>query len=112
MKSEKTITKQKKRSSWFNHIKQWKTSGQSQSHYCRDNQLKLHQFIYWKQVFNPKQKVKPNMPTESGFVAVQLASAQRSPSSSMVIQLPNGIRIEHAQSNDLALIHEITRWQR
>ncbi len=73
---------------------------------------KPHLFTYWKQVFNSKRKPEKHIPAENGFVSVKLASAQRSPSSEIIIQLPNGIRIESVQSKDLELIHETTRWQR
>jgi len=33
------------------------------------------------------------------------------PAPEMTIQLPNGIRIESAQSNNLDMIREMTRWE-
>jgi len=111
MNLESPITKEAKRAYWANHVKQWNVSNESQSDYCRHNQLKLHQFVYWKQVFGTKPKAESKSPTENGFVAVQLMRTSAPLAQKMTIQLPNGIRIEGIQSNSLELIREMTRWQ-
>ena len=105
--------KAKKRAYWANHIKQWNTSGQTQSEYCRRHQLKLHQLVYWKQVFSntPKPKVKKPVNTLSGgFVAMQLTPATEPPAPDLTLQLPNGLRIEGVHASNLAVIQEIIRW--
>jgi len=109
MSIENPITNEEKRAYWAKHVKQWNTSGESQSDYCRHHQLKLHQLVYWKQVFSTQRKPKP--PTENGFVAVKLTRPAMQPAPEMTIQLPNGIRIESAQSNNLDMIREMTRWE-
>ncbi len=108
MSIENPTPKEEKRARWASHIEQWNASGQSQSDYCRQHQLKLHQLVYWKQVFNTQHKVKP--PAENKFIAVQLTRSPIPPTQEMIIQLPNGIRIESAQSNNLELIREMVRW--
>lgn len=104
-------TKAEKRAYWANHIKQWNESGETQSHYCRRHQLKLHQLVYWKQVFGntPKPKVKKPINT-GGFIAVQLTPATDSPAQDLTLQLPNGLRIEGVHASNLAIIQEIIRW--
>ncbi len=37
-----------KRKFWATHLSEWKSSGLSQSEYCRQNDLKLHCFLYWR----------------------------------------------------------------
>jgi hypothetical protein len=36
---------------WKTHIERWKQSGQTQVSYCREHELKPHQFTYWKKRF-------------------------------------------------------------
>jgi len=38
----------RKRDYWNHHIERWQESGLSQSDYCREHDLKDHQFVYWK----------------------------------------------------------------
>ena len=111
MNVENPITKEEKRTYWANHVKQWNASGKSQSDYCRHNKLKLHQLVYWKQVFGTHLKPKSNPSSKNGFVAIQLERSSMPRAQEMTIQLPNGIRIESAQSNNLDMIREMTRWQ-
>ena len=33
---------------WERHLRAWRESGIAQSQYCRENDLRVHQFIYWK----------------------------------------------------------------
>jgi len=112
---ENPLSKKDKRVYWANHVKQWKASGGSQSDYCRCNQLKPHQFTYWKHVFStmPKQDFNPKPAIANGFVAVQLthSSNPQAQEQALMIQLPNGIRIENPRLNSLALIREMSRWQ-
>ncbi len=37
-----------KRRFWQQHVERWERSGQSQAAYCRQHDLKLHCFIYWR----------------------------------------------------------------
>jgi len=69
MNTTSELSREEKRSHWANHLKQWGASGISQSDYYRQNQLKPHQFTYWKHVFNDPKNVNPG--TENSFVAVQ-----------------------------------------
>ena len=37
-----------KRSEWRKHLECWRSSGLTQIAYCRQHDLKVHQFTYWK----------------------------------------------------------------
>ena len=37
---------------WKTHIERWKQSGHTQVAYCREHELKPHQFTYWKKKFD------------------------------------------------------------
>ncbi|MDH3327557.1 MAG: hypothetical protein OEM38_12695 [Gammaproteobacteria bacterium] len=100
-------TKKEKRNYWAKHIKQWQSSGKTQSQYCQIHQLKLHQFVYWKQVFvtQPEKIAKQSGP--SGFISVQISEPS---TQSLILQLPGGLRIDGIQAGNLELIREIIRW--
>ena len=50
----------KKRRFWKAHIRTWGKSGLTQNEYCRQNDLKTHQFTYWKTKFNKEKPVQAN----------------------------------------------------
>ena len=56
---------EQKRTYWKQHIDSWQETGLSQSEYCRRNNLKHHQLVYWKKRF---------LKTETGvsFVPVKI----------------------------------------
>ncbi len=108
---ENTASKDEKRTYWESHIKQWKASGETQSGYCRQKQLKPHLFTYWKQVFDSKRKPENHTPAKNGFVSVQLSQPKNPSAQEIIIHLPNGIRIENIQSNNIAFIQEMARWK-
>jgi hypothetical protein len=48
METTRSAEREAKRRFWEEHLGKWKSSGISQSEYCRLNDLALHRFIYWK----------------------------------------------------------------
>lgn len=40
-------TRQEKQARWRETIKAWRESGESKAGFCRERELKLHQFHYW-----------------------------------------------------------------
>jgi len=42
-----------KRACWKQHIESWRSSGMTQTAYCRQHELQNHQFAYWKKRFVP-----------------------------------------------------------
>lgn len=59
----------RKRRLWEQRIQKWQDSGTSQSEYCRNNDLKVHQFTYWK-----KRLLPPDLPVS--FVELQIAPSE------------------------------------
>ncbi|MBT4288441.1 MAG: hypothetical protein HOD92_14025 [Deltaproteobacteria bacterium] len=45
-----------KRNLWKHHIESWKNSSLSQAAYCRQHNLKVYDFQYWKKRFKPTQE--------------------------------------------------------
>lgn len=51
----------RKREYWHSHFEQWRTSGLSAAAYCRQSELRITTFYYWKSVFEkPAEKKAPS----------------------------------------------------
>ena len=55
---------------WTDGLQKWEKSGLSQSEYCRQNNLKLHQLTYWKKM------LLNNLSPEQPFRLVELNKTQ------------------------------------
>jgi len=109
MNNSTITTKAAKRAYWENHIRQWEASGETQKSYCQHHQLKFHQFLYWKKVFDAKNETRQSTGA-SGFVAVKL-NEPASEAQALAIVLPNGRRLEGVHASNLNLVREIVTWQ-
>jgi len=97
-----------KRTFWSNHIQQWKTSGETQRQYCRQQQLVPHQFTYWKRrLSQPKSTQQTD---NGGFLTVPPAQYTPAYAQDITLHLPNGVRIEGVNADNLPLVHDIMRW--
>jgi transposase len=56
MDEARVAERQEKQRYWGGHLSKWKESGLSQSAYCREHQLNLHRFIYWKKRQSPENQ--------------------------------------------------------
>lgn len=55
MNEARRAERQEKQRFWGGHLSRWKESGLSQSAYCREHQLNLHRFVYWKKRLAPQK---------------------------------------------------------
>jgi hypothetical protein len=83
--SRQELLKQK-RSYWKQHIEKWHSSGMTQTAYCQQYELKVHQFTYWKKRF---------IQTASGITFVPVKIRRTGPSSSA--KHPSPLRLNLAQ---------------
>jgi len=95
-----------KRRFWQEHLSQWEASGVSQKEYCRQHDLKLHCFLYWRKRQRSWQESKAAlvewpMPRQEGAV-FYLGSAL-----SLVIN--NQYRIEIHKGFDPGLLDGVIR---
>jgi hypothetical protein len=82
----KKLTREEKPSYWQAQVSSWRGSGLSQAQFCRDHNLKVRDFGYWKR--------KLSRTSDSvRFVPLRVKSSP-SPSSSLGLVLDNGLRIE------------------
>lgn len=91
------MTTEQKRTFWQTHIDGWQQSGLSQPAYCKQHDLKLANFGYWRTRLNKPERTKKLIPVELTSVAQARLS------------LPNGIRLEvpvHALGQVLPLLNQ------
>jgi len=89
-----------KRKFWEDHIQAWQQSGFTQIEYCRQNNLKDHQWWYWR------RKISQPSDAEVTFVPLSFSSSKISqPPISMVT--PNGYRIEFDHGIDVSKLREL-----
>ena len=89
---------------WQSHIMQSRSSGQTQTEYCRQHDLKPHQFIYWRNKLKKQENAGENEETNnarSGFVPV-LVEPHAQPA--LVLCLLNGLRLEGINTATLPLV--------
>ena len=95
---------EQKRSYWKQQIEQWQQTGLSQAEYCRRNNLKHHQLVYWK-----KRYLKAE--TEVSFVPVQLEALLDIPApadqASLTVIIDNPFKVEIAAGFDPQLLRQV-----
>jgi len=75
---------EQKRTFWKQHIERWRSSGQTQRDYCRQHELRPHQFTYWKKRF---------VETDAGITFVPL-KIRRSVPSGPSLHPPSTLRVK------------------
>lgn len=89
-----------KRQFWDNHIQAWQQSGLTQIEYCRQNNLKIHQWWYWR-----RKILKPS-DTDVRFVPLSFSPGNISRSRISVVA-PNGFRIEFDHGVDVLRLRQL-----
>jgi len=89
-----------KRRFWVDHIQAWQASGISQVEYCRQNNLKMHQWWYWR------KRISHNSDSEVTFVPLNFSSGKQYRASVNVVT-PNGYRIEVDHGFDLSKLRRL-----
>jgi len=81
------LRREEKSTYWKEQVSAWRASGLNQAQFCRDNNLKVRDFGYWKRKFSrTSDSVR--------FVPLQVKSPAIRPSSSLGLVLESGLRIE------------------
>ena len=95
-------TLEEKQLFWKQHFEDCKTSGLSQSEYCKRHNVVESQFYYWKKQLGftrPQSKVM-KIKKPSQFIPVQVSSRYQS---GIIIRLQNGVSIEGISAQDESL---------
>ena len=74
---------------WQDHITAWQGSGLSQSAYCKQHEIKFHNFAYWRNRLSPRKEPTSKLMKLSGMAA----------SPRVVMNLPLGVRLELSASD-------------
>jgi hypothetical protein len=96
----------RKRDYWSSHIERWQESGLSQSDYCRENDLKDHQFVYWK------KRIIQAEETAVRFVSLNLdpltnKQPLQGPGCTLRLVVSNGLKIEVEAGFDPNLLKQL-----
>lgn len=83
---------------WQGQINCWRTSGESQSSFCKANELSYHRFIYWRHKFDEQHS------EAGGFALVKYQSAG---TSHLSVALPNGLVVQGIGADNLGVAREL-----
>jgi hypothetical protein len=93
---------EQKRRHWQTHIERWQRSGLNQIAYCKQNNLKVHQFTYWKKRIQHKDR-------DIAFVPLRFAQNLPAVVNPSRIQLttPNGYKLELCGAFDQTIVRQL-----
>jgi len=95
---------EQKRSYWKQQIEQWQQTGLSQAEYCRRNNLKHHQLVYWKKRYS-------NTQTEVSFVPLRLEDLLDIPAQSdraaLCLLIDNHFKVEIRDGFEPQLLRQV-----
>ena len=95
---------EQKRSYWKQHIDSWQQTGLTQVEYCRQNNLKHHQLVYWKKRFLKTE-------THVSFVPLKLEGLLDMPTqqdqASLILVINNQFKIEIRTGFDSQLLRQL-----
>jgi hypothetical protein len=74
---------------WQDHITAWQGSSLSQAAYCKQHEIKFHNFAYWRNRLSPRKEPASKLMELSG-----MATSPR-----VVMNLPLGVRLELSTSD-------------
>jgi transposase-like protein len=95
--------------SWQQHIERWQESDLTQRSYCREHNLKPHQFSYWKRKLksSPSGEDSANE-TASGFVRIQLEPPPQK-MSQLRVQCCDGTELSGINADNVELATQLIR---
>ena len=95
---------EQKRAYWKRQIESWRSSGMTQVAFCREHELKVHQFTYWK-----KRIVQTE--AEGKFVSLNLSSFTNKqppqPGCPLRVVVSNGLKVEVEAGFDPDLLGQL-----
>lgn len=74
---------------WQDHITACQSSGLSQAAYCKQHEIKFHNFAYWRNRLSPAKAPSAKLMKLGGMPAA----------SRMIMNLPLGVRLELSASD-------------
>ncbi len=96
------LKKDKKRHYWEQRIRDWKESGLKQTQYCRQNNLNIRNFGYWKKCFYRTSSTLSFIPLQ-----IQPDIFQKKSSSLLNVVLEGDRKIEVAEDFDPVILKKL-----
>ena len=92
---------------WQNNIVQWEASGLNGAQFCKQHELDLAQFYYWKSKFvSSPSKAVSGTKGSAGFAAVIVTDSPLV-NESLNLTLPNGCAIVGINSGNVSLVRAL-----
>ena len=99
--------RQAKKDEWTHILNDWKQSDLNQTQYCKNNNIKLDLFSYYKGQLIPRAKnTSPTKDKEPAFTKVVINPSKQSPAV-LQITLPNGAVISGIHKESLSLVNAL-----
>ena len=90
---------------WTEHVASWQSSGLSQNAWCREHNVKISQFGYWKRKLVGPDKPQHSQPTSEAPAFVPLAVSNTSASTNgLRLHLPNGCEFSGIEAHHLPIL--------
>ena len=91
---------------WLEQISAWEQTDQTQKSFCEDHDLDYHRFGYWRRKYR-EQSPSGVIQQGSGFVPVRHSLDRVA--TSLILILPNGIRVQGIEESNLPLLSQLLR---
>ena len=91
---------------WQEQISAWEQTDQTQKSFCEDHDLDYHRFGYWRRKYR-EQSPSGVIQQGSGFVPVRHSLDRVA--TSLILILPNGIRVQGIEESNLPLLSQLLR---
>lgn len=92
---------------WESHVNHWNKTSISQASYCQEHGLSIKRFGYWKRKLLGATKQTTTTKKEGGFIQVTPKHYPPTRMTSLVVQLPNQLRIEGITADNIQLAKQL-----
>lgn len=108
------MTRNERRTFWFEHVESWQSTSESQAAYCRRHELSAVNFSYWKRRFERERlasAVGDGQPdSQAALIEVQVADDERADcDSGITVAIGSDVRLQLSRDFDGAALQRAVR---
>ena len=92
---------------WKEHVNQWNETSVSQASYCQEHRLSIKRFGYWKRKLLGVAQATTTEKNPNGFIQITPKQYPPTQISTLVIELPNQLRIEGVTADNIQLVKQL-----
>ncbi len=92
---------------WSDHVNHWNTTSVSQASYCQEHGLSIKRFGYWKRKLLGVTQTTTAEKNPTGFIQITPKQYPSTQISTLVIELPNQLRIEGITADNIPLVKQL-----